>query len=149
MANPGLDDIKQRLDAGEWLTLEDGVQLYESSDIHTLGELANSLRERLHGRRAYYSINLHVNYTNYCVLRCKFCSFYRPYPKGASTAVREAATELIKKHGAEVLLETAKCHFKTTDAVLGELDMDRSVLGPEGQVVSKPPDRRYARKRSA
>ncbi|MHC4696739.1 MAG: CofH family radical SAM protein, partial [Planctomycetota bacterium] len=29
----------------------------------------------------YYNINRHINYTNYCVLRCKFCSFYRPYPK--------------------------------------------------------------------
>jgi len=74
-------DIRDKLDAGVSLTLEDGARLYESRDIHTLGELANNVRERLHGRTAYYNINLHVNYTNYCVLRCKFCSFYRPYPK--------------------------------------------------------------------
>ena len=74
-------DIRDKLDAGGPLTLEDGVRLYESRDIHTLGELANSVRERLHGRLAYYNFNLHINYTNYCVLRCKFCSFHRPYPK--------------------------------------------------------------------
>ncbi|UCC29257.1 MAG: CofH family radical SAM protein [Phycisphaerales bacterium] len=77
-------DIRYKLDAGKPLTLEDGVRLYESRDIHTLGELANNVRERLHGRMACYNINLHINYTNYCVLRCKFCSFYRPYPKGAA-----------------------------------------------------------------
>ncbi len=76
-----LDDIREKVEAGDRLTLEDGVRLYESPDIHTLGEIANGLRERLHGRTAYYNINRHINYTNYCVLRCKFCSFYRPYPK--------------------------------------------------------------------
>ncbi len=73
-----LNDIREKVEAGDWLTLEDGVRLFESPDIHTLGEIANGLRERLHGRAAYYNMNRHINYTNYCVLRCKFCSFYRP-----------------------------------------------------------------------
>jgi len=76
-----LDDLRPRVEAGEWLTLDDGRRLYESPDIFTLGELANAVRERLHGRNAYYNINRHINYTNYCVLRCKFCSFYRPYQR--------------------------------------------------------------------
>lgn len=74
-------DIRRKVVSGDFLTFEDGLHLYESPDIHTLGELANIVRERLHGRNAHYNINLHINYTNYCVLRCKFCSFYRPYPK--------------------------------------------------------------------
>ena len=60
-----------------------------------------------------------------------------PFPKGASDAVQAAAAELAQKHGPEILLKTAKCHFKTTDVVLGQLGKDRSVLGPEGQAVSK------------
>ncbi|MHC4696869.1 MAG: aminofutalosine synthase MqnE, partial [Planctomycetota bacterium] len=67
-----LDDIREKVEAVDRLTLEDGIRLYESPDIHTLGEIANGLRERLHGRTAYYNINRHINYTNYCVLRCKF-----------------------------------------------------------------------------
>ena len=74
-------DIRDKVEAGEWLSEEDGLRLYETPDIFTLGEIANALRERLHGRVAYYNINRHINYTNYCVLRCKFCSFYRPFPK--------------------------------------------------------------------
>jgi len=76
-----LSDIREKIESGEPIGFEDGLRLYESCDIHTLGELANMIRERLHGRRAYYNINRHINYSNYCVLRCKFCSFYRPLPK--------------------------------------------------------------------
>lgn len=58
-------------------------------------------------------------------------------PKGASEVVRRVAVELARKHGPQVLLETAKCHFKTTDAVLAELNLTRDVLGPQGVCVSK------------
>ncbi|MCO6435854.1 MAG: CofH family radical SAM protein [Phycisphaerae bacterium] len=81
MAGHDFIELRRKVEAGDWLTFEEGLALYESPDIHALGELANLVRERLHGRRAFYNVNLHVNYTNYCVLRCKFCSFYRPYPK--------------------------------------------------------------------
>ncbi|MCA9243780.1 MAG: CofH family radical SAM protein [Phycisphaerales bacterium] len=76
-----LDAVRERVLAGQRLSLEDGLALYRTRDIFTVGELANAVRERLHGRRAYYNINRHINYSNYCVLRCKFCAFYRPYPK--------------------------------------------------------------------
>jgi len=74
-------DIAEKVRSGERLSYEEGLWLYESCDIHTLGELANFVRERLHGRTTYYNVNRHINYTNYCVLRCKFCSFSRPYSK--------------------------------------------------------------------
>ncbi|MCH8147613.1 MAG: CofH family radical SAM protein [Planctomycetes bacterium] len=76
-------DIRRKVEAGEPLSYDDGVRLYESPDIHTLGELANIVREKRHGRVAYFNINRHINYSNYCVLRCRFCGFYRAYPKGA------------------------------------------------------------------
>jgi ribonuclease HIII len=59
-------------------------------------------------------------------------------PKGASAQVREAARAIIGKQGPAVLLDIAKCHFKTTDDVLGEMNLQRAVLGPEGAAVSKP-----------
>ncbi len=84
---PRLGDIRARLDARKPLSHKEGVHLYTSTDIHTLGELANDVREKLHGRRAYYNINRHINYSNYCVLRCKFCSFYRPFGKNGAAPV--------------------------------------------------------------
>ncbi|MBM4143848.1 MAG: ribonuclease HIII [Lentisphaerae bacterium] len=59
-------------------------------------------------------------------------------PKGASEGVRATAVELARKREPRVLLEAAKCHFKTTDAVLAELGQTRAVLGPEGRAVSRP-----------
>ena len=58
-------------------------------------------------------------------------------PKGASSMVRDAAVELVRRHGPEVLLTTVKCHFRTTDAVLAAVGKDRGVLGPVGAVRSK------------
>jgi len=77
--------IREKVRAGERLSLEDGVALYATRDLFTLGELANAVRERLHGRAAFYNINRHINYTNLCVLRCKFCSFYKPFDKNAAS----------------------------------------------------------------
>jgi ribonuclease HIII len=61
-----------------------------------------------------------------------------PLPKGASPAVRAAAADLARKHQPAVLLDTAKCHFKTADEVLAALQMDRSVLGEDGRATSRP-----------
>lgn len=66
------------------------------------------------------------------------------FPKGASGATQEAAVKLIAKAGPKVLIDVAKCHFKTTDAVLEKAGCSRKDLGPEGQVVSKPYTRKHA-----
>jgi len=79
-----LGAIAAKVEAGHRLTLDDGIALYASRDIHEIGRLANLVRERMHGDVAYYNVNRHINYSNYCVLRCKFCSFYRPYPTRAN-----------------------------------------------------------------
>ncbi len=105
----GLDDIAARVRAGERLSYEDGVLLFESPDIFTIGRLADEVRRRLHGRAAYYNINRHINYSNYCVLRCKFCSFYRPYPTGKNAAGQtktdDAATQAgISSGGSDIHL---------------------------------------------
>ncbi len=74
-----LSEIEKKVASGERLDFEDGLALYQSNDIHLIGRLANAVRRKKHGRKAFYNINRHINYTNYCVLRCKFCSFYKPW----------------------------------------------------------------------
>src|SRR5262249_33873532 len=54
-----------------------GVFLYRYPDLNAVGALANQVRERLNGNRAYYNINQHINPTNICNKFCKFCAFYR------------------------------------------------------------------------
>jgi len=77
LADPALAAIREKVEAGQRLDFADGLALLRTRDLFTIGELADLVRWRLHGRRAYYVINRHINYTNICVLRCKFCSFYR------------------------------------------------------------------------
>jgi len=49
-------------------------------------------------------------------------------PKGASDKVRREAEKLVADKGPGILLETAKCHFQTTDKVLAEVGYSRKDL---------------------
>lgn len=77
VTDPALFPIAEKVFASVPLSYEDGVALAASRDLHGIGRLANFVRERLHGDRAFYNRNRHINYTNVCALSCKFCSFYR------------------------------------------------------------------------
>lgn len=70
-----LQDIFQKVRDQERLSAEDGLQLFKSTDILTIGAMAQVVRERMHGRRAFYAVNLHINPTNICSVRCEFCFF--------------------------------------------------------------------------
>ncbi|MBM4149297.1 MAG: ribonuclease HIII [Lentisphaerae bacterium] len=59
-------------------------------------------------------------------------------PKGASAAVRQAAAQLAETRGPEILLDTVKCHFKTTDEALASIGKTRAALGQIGQAKSQP-----------
>ena len=71
----GLADIDRKVRAGERLSFDEGLFLDESVDVLTLGKLANVVRERKNGNFAFYNTNLHLNPTNVCIYRCRFCAF--------------------------------------------------------------------------
>ena len=72
-----LEPILQKVIEGRRLSIEDGELLYASRDIHGICRMANFVRQRLHGRIAYYNVNRHINYSNICTLSCSFCAFHR------------------------------------------------------------------------
>ena len=72
-----LADIRDKVESGERLSFEEGIRLYQTSDLAVLGQLATIVRQRLNGTRIFYSINLHLNHTNNCTARCLFCAFAR------------------------------------------------------------------------
>ncbi|MFK7820102.1 MAG: aminofutalosine synthase MqnE [Planctomycetaceae bacterium] len=74
-SKPTLKSITEKVHAGERLTFDDGMFLENEVDLLTLGELANVVRERKNGNFAFYNTNIHLNPTNVCVYRCKFCAF--------------------------------------------------------------------------
>lgn len=69
-------DIRRKVEAGERLSFDDGLLLYDPRvPLHEVGTLANLVRERKNGNFGYYNINTHLNPTNVCVYRCTFCAF--------------------------------------------------------------------------
>lgn len=67
--------IEEKVAAGARVTAEEGLFLDERADLFTLGRLANQIRERKNGNWAFYNTNIHLNPTNVCVYRCRFCAF--------------------------------------------------------------------------
>jgi aminodeoxyfutalosine synthase len=91
----GLGHILDKVRAGERLSLDDGRCLYDHPDILALGYLANIVRERQNGNRAYFIYNQHINYSNVCTNLCKFCAFGRP--KGDALAYEMSLDDIRAK----------------------------------------------------
>ncbi len=70
-----LRSIREKVEAGERLSFDDGLALEASTDLFALGEMANLVRERYNGNFGYYNVNTHINPTNVCVYKCDFCAF--------------------------------------------------------------------------
>jgi aminodeoxyfutalosine synthase len=98
--DPRLEPIAEKVLAGERLDADEGVVLFETSDILGVGALADWANRRRNGDRVFFVANQHLNPTNVCILRatCVFCSYARrPREEGAYTmtldeAFHEAAT---------------------------------------------------------
>lgn len=71
----GFGDILGKIEAGERLSCDDGLRLFKSNDILILGYMANLVRNRINGDKAYFIYNQHINYSNICTNLCKFCAF--------------------------------------------------------------------------
>ncbi len=76
VATISIDSIREKVTAGERLSLDEGIFLYQDdTPLHEVGALADLVRQRLHGEQVYFNINTHLNPTNICVYRCTFCAF--------------------------------------------------------------------------
>ena len=72
-----LRDLYDKVAAGQRLSEADALRLFESKDLNAVGAIADLARQRKVGRRASYIVNRYINYSNYCILSCQFCSFAR------------------------------------------------------------------------
>ncbi len=77
LASKGYEDIEEKVRSGVRLSREDGVRLFHCHDLAWLGAMADIVRRRMNGDIVYYNVNCHVNLTNICTSRCKFCAFGR------------------------------------------------------------------------
>ncbi len=74
-SDKGLESIAKKVLAGKRLEFKDGVNLYQSNDITGIGRIADYVRRKRHGDKAYYICNQHINYTNVCSNKCRFCAY--------------------------------------------------------------------------
>lgn len=95
-----LAPIAAKVAAGQRLTREDGIALYASNDLIGIGQMADFARRRINGDNVYFMVNRHINPTNICRNRCKFCAFAR-------SAGEEGAYEMTLDQVAEAAAEGA------------------------------------------
>jgi aminodeoxyfutalosine synthase len=77
--SPGLEAIRKKVYAGERITNEDALLLFQKGSLPFIGSLANFIREKKHGDVVYFNRNFHIEPTNVCVFTCNFCSYSRLY----------------------------------------------------------------------
>lgn len=90
-----LRKIEGKILTGKRLTERDALQLFETDDLFSLGKLASLVAEKKNGKKAYFIRNRHVNPTNICVNRCRFCAFSRS--KGQEGAFDLSLEEIIER----------------------------------------------------
>ncbi len=69
--------IARKCSSMERLTIDEAVRLYRDAPLWLLGQLAVERKRRVSGESIYYNRNFHIEPTNVCLMRCKFCSYRR------------------------------------------------------------------------
>ena len=62
----------------EFLTIEEGVFLYENAPTAELMFVANELKniQKKNSNKVTWQIDRNLNTTNVCIANCKFCNFF-------------------------------------------------------------------------
>lgn len=104
-----LRDLYDKVAAGERITEADALRMLESTDLNGLGAIANLARHRKVGHRASYIVNRYVNYSNYCILSCQFCSFARK--KRDADGFQYSIEEIVQKAREALALGITELHI--------------------------------------
>lgn len=106
-----LANLYQRALDFEFLSVEEGIYLFEQAPLADLMHIADELRKKQvpHGK-VTWQIDRNVNTTNVCIANCKFCNFYR-IPGHAEAYItempvyRKKIEETLKYGGDQLLLQ--------------------------------------------
>jgi aminodeoxyfutalosine synthase len=104
-----LRDIYDKVVANERITDADALRLFESKDLNAVGAIADFVRQRKVGNRASYIVNCYVNYSNYCILSCQFCSFSRK--KRDADGFQFSIEEIVEKARAALKIGITEMHI--------------------------------------
>jgi aminodeoxyfutalosine synthase len=104
-----LRDLYEKVAGGTRISEADALRLFESTDLNTLGAIADLVRERKVGNRASYILNRYINYSNYCILSCQFCAFARK--KRDADGFQFSIEEIVEKAREALKLGITELHI--------------------------------------
>ncbi|HUL00181.1 MAG TPA: aminofutalosine synthase MqnE [Nitrospirota bacterium] len=90
-----IEKIKEKVFSNRRLTRADGIALFRSNDLLLLGRMASHVAHKKNGDRVFFVRNMHINPTNICVNRCKFCAFSKT--KGDPGAYAMSIEDILRK----------------------------------------------------
>ncbi|MDD5571576.1 MAG: radical SAM protein, partial [Bacteroidales bacterium] len=91
------DDLKkiaEKVFYKKRISEEEGVLLFEKGELSFLGILANKIKEERHGNKIFFNKNIHIEPTNICVNKCKFCNFYKSKEEGYELSENEILNKI-------------------------------------------------------
>ncbi len=92
-----LKEIKGKVQRGERISRIEALELFSSDDIFSLGLMASHVAQEKNGLKVFFVRNRHINPTNICINRCRFCAFSRS--KGEEGAYELSIAEIIRRLG--------------------------------------------------
>jgi len=104
-----LADIWEKVSAGQRIDEADALRLFESKDLNAVGAIADAARQRKVGDHASYIVNRYINYSNYCILSCQFCSFARK--KRDSDGFELTTEQMVEKAKEALALGITELHI--------------------------------------
>ena len=104
-----LRDVYDKVVAGERISENDALRLFESKDLNAVGAIADFARQRKVGERASYIVNRYINYSNYCILSCQFCAFARK--KRDADGFQHTTEEIVEKAREALKLGVTELHI--------------------------------------
>jgi aminodeoxyfutalosine synthase len=104
-----LRDLYNKVAAGERISEADALRLFESRDLNAVGAIADLARRKKVGNRASYIVNRYINYSNYCILSCQFCSFARK--KRDADGFQFTIAEIVEKARQALKLGITELHI--------------------------------------
>lgn len=124
---PGLSDplrdIARKVKEGRRLSVQEGIVLSEEGETGFLGILADLVRRRKNGNHVCFIRNFHIEPTNICVNRCRFCSYSHHFSPVKWELTVEEILEKVHAQEPEVLELhiTGAVHPKRDIRYYGEL----------------------------
>lgn len=106
------DDLKkitEKVLSSGRISAEEGIMLYEKAELSLLALMADHIREKKNGNYTYYIKNIHIEPTNICVYKCRFCSYSRKAGEAGSWEM--SIEEIVEKVKAAIQKGVSEIHI--------------------------------------